>query len=127
MFFIPVLTMSAAGAAVTDARGVAALGAGALGVTLGAATVGAGLAVDIRATESDFAGVATVGAGIESSCVCATCSDESPSGFCSARLPKHRRSVSGIVNSNPYRTLLVPRDAPCNVFTRVFVAWSETV
>ena len=69
MFFIPVLTMSAAGAAVTGA------------LTLGGATVGAGLAVDIRATESDFVGTDTVGAGIESTCACASCSDESASGF----------------------------------------------
>src|SRR5436309_2253768 len=103
MFFIPVLTMSAAGATVTGPRGVAALGARALGATLGGVTVGAGLAVETRGTESDFAGAATVGDDIDSICACATRSDESTSGFCSARLPKYRRSVSGIVNSNPYR------------------------
>ena len=123
MFFIPVLTMSAAGApGAGGARGVAPLGAGALGATLGGVAVASGLAVEIRATESDFAGAGIVGDGIESTCACASRSDESASGFCSARLPKYRRSVSGIVNSKPYRTLLVPRDAPCNVFTRVFVA-----
>ena len=63
MFFIPVLTMRAAGPAVTDARGVAALRVGALGVAFGGATLGAGLAMEFRATESGFVDAATVGAG----------------------------------------------------------------
>ena len=49
------------------------------------------------------------------------------SGGDSERFPKYRRSVNGIVNSNPYLIMLVPRDDPCSVATGAFVAWMEIV
>ena len=43
------------------------------------------------------------------------------------RCPKYRLSVNGIVNSNPPRTLSIPRDAPCSVAVLVFVTCSDSV
>src|SRR5262249_44997713 len=50
-----------------------------------------------------------------------------PSAPFAARLPKYRLSVNGIVNSNPPRTLSMPRQAPGSVAVLVFVTCSDSV
>src|SRR6266511_462809 len=142
MFLIPVRTVRAAARAGAERDGIVArdvsrcglgvrlvsrgatTGAGAVGGDVAGGTlVGAGAAGGTGAATAESVLVATATAESDG----ATTDAESALGDCSARRPKYRRNVSGIVNSNPYRLPSVPRDTPCSVETSVFVTCRENV